>query len=63
MKEHYDAVVLAMGAYNDRKLGIEGEDLDGVYSFARLWAGTTDIRTTVILILGWTKMVWLLSDR
>ena len=31
LKEHYDAVVLAMGAYNDRKLGIDGEDLDGVY--------------------------------
>ena len=31
LKEHYDAVVLAMGAYNDRKLGIEGENLDGVY--------------------------------
>ena len=28
--EHYDAVVLAIGAPNDRKLGIPGEDLPGV---------------------------------
>jgi len=31
LKENYDAVILAMGAYNDRKLGIEGENLKGVY--------------------------------
>lgn len=28
----YKAVFLAVGAHKDRKLGIEGEDLDGVYS-------------------------------
>ena len=26
LKEHYDSVILAMGAYNDRKLGINGEN-------------------------------------
>jgi NADPH-dependent glutamate synthase beta subunit-like oxidoreductase len=31
LKANYDGVVLAMGAYNDRKLGIPGEDLPGVY--------------------------------
>ena len=31
LKEHYDSVILAMGAYNDRKLGINGENLNGVY--------------------------------
>ena len=31
LKDNYDAVILAMGAYNDRKLGINGEDLNGVY--------------------------------
>ena len=32
--EHYDAVVLAIGAPHDRKLGIEGEDLPGVIGSA-----------------------------
>jgi len=27
----YEAVVLAIGAHNSRRLGIEGEDLDGIY--------------------------------
>lgn len=31
LKENYDAVVYAIGAYNDRELGIPGEDLPGVY--------------------------------
>jgi ferredoxin--NADP+ reductase len=32
--DHYDAVVLAIGAPNDRKLGIAGEDLPGVLGSA-----------------------------
>ena len=32
--QHYDAVVLAIGAPNDRKLGIPGEDLPGVIGSA-----------------------------
>ena len=31
LKENYDAVIYAIGAYNDRRLGIPGEDLPGVY--------------------------------
>ena len=31
LEEHYDAVIFAIGAYNDRKLGIPGEELPGVY--------------------------------
>ena len=47
LKENYDAVVLAMGAYNDRKLGIPGEDLDGVYGaceFVGWYNGHPDYR-------------------
>ena len=32
--EHYDAVILAIGAPHDRKLGIPGEDLPGVIGSA-----------------------------
>ncbi|MEO8557851.1 MAG: FAD-dependent oxidoreductase, partial [Rhodospirillales bacterium] len=31
LRRHYDAVVLATGATQDRKLGIAGEDLPGVF--------------------------------
>jgi ferredoxin--NADP+ reductase len=31
LKENYNAVIFAIGAYNDRKLGIPGENLPGVY--------------------------------
>jgi NADPH-dependent glutamate synthase beta subunit-like oxidoreductase len=31
LEENYDAVTFAIGAYNDRKLGIPGENLPGVY--------------------------------
>ena len=31
LEEHYNAVIFAIGAYNDRKLGIPGEKLPGVY--------------------------------
>ena len=31
LQDNYDAVVLATGSYNDRRLGIPGEDLPGVY--------------------------------
>jgi ferredoxin--NADP+ reductase len=34
MMEHYDAVILAIGAPQDRKLGIPGEDLPGVIGSA-----------------------------
>ena len=32
MKPHYDAILFAYGASKDKKLGIPGEDLNGVYS-------------------------------
>ncbi len=31
LEEYYDSVIFAIGAYNDRKLGIPGEELPGVY--------------------------------
>ena len=31
LKENYNAIILAVGAYNDRELGIPGEKLPGVY--------------------------------
>jgi ferredoxin--NADP+ reductase len=31
LEEHYNAVIFAIGAYNDRRLGIPGEELPGVY--------------------------------
>src|SRR3990170_730599 len=34
LAEHYDAVILAIGAPHDRKLGIPGEDLPGVIGSA-----------------------------
>ena len=34
LQEHYDAVILAIGAPHDRKLGIAGEDLPGVIGSA-----------------------------
>lgn len=36
IEEQYDAVYLAIGAHNDRKLGIEGEDSAGVYSAVQI---------------------------
>lgn len=38
MKPHYDAILFSYGASEDRKLGIPGEDLKGVYS-AREFVG------------------------
>lgn len=47
LKDSYDSVILAMGAYNDRKLGIIGENLDGVYgacAFVGWYNGHPDYR-------------------
>lgn len=38
LKPHYDAILFAYGASKDKKLGIPGEDLNGVYS-ARAFVG------------------------
>jgi ferredoxin--NADP+ reductase len=47
LKANYDAVVLAIGAYNDRALGIPGENLTGVYgacAFVGWYNGHPDYR-------------------
>jgi ferredoxin--NADP+ reductase len=47
LKTFYDAVILAIGAYNDRPLGIPGEDLPGVYgacAFVGWYNGHPDYR-------------------
>ncbi|MDO5142452.1 MAG: NAD(P)-binding protein [Eubacteriales bacterium] len=36
IEEQYDAVYISIGAHNDKKLGIEGEDSQGVYSAVQL---------------------------
>lgn len=38
LREHYHAILFAYGASEDKKLGIEGEDLKGIYS-ARAFVG------------------------
>ena len=55
LKEQYDAVVLATGSYNDRKLGIPGEDLPGVYgacAFVGWYNGHPDYRDLNPLLNG-----------
>ena len=36
VEEQFDAVYIAIGAHNDKKLGIEGEDSQGVYAAVQL---------------------------
>ncbi len=36
IEQQYDAVYIAIGAHNDKKLGIEGESSEGVYSAVQL---------------------------
>ncbi len=36
LRSQYDAVYLAIGAHSDRKLGLEGEDADGVISAVKM---------------------------
>jgi ferredoxin--NADP+ reductase len=53
LKAAYDAVVIAVGAYNDRKLGIPGEDLPGVYgacAFVGWYNGHPDHRDLAPLL-------------
>lgn len=42
LTENYDAVYVAIGAHTDRKLGIEGEDAEGVISAVELLRGIGD---------------------
>lgn len=53
LKTFYDGVVLAIGAYNDRPLGIPGEDLPGVYgacAFVGWYNGHPDYRDLAPLL-------------
>ncbi len=55
LKENYDAVIMSIGAYNDRKLGIPGEDLPGVYgacAFVGWYNGHPDYRDLNPLLDG-----------
>ncbi|MCD7817609.1 MAG: FAD-dependent oxidoreductase, partial [Lachnospiraceae bacterium] len=42
LREEYDAVYIAIGAHTDRKIGIEGEDAEGVISAVELLRGIGD---------------------
>lgn len=47
LKANYDVVIFAIGAYNDRALGVPGEDLPGVYgacAFVGWYNGHPDYR-------------------
>ncbi|MEK9796203.1 MAG: FAD-dependent oxidoreductase, partial [Alphaproteobacteria bacterium] len=62
LKEMYDAVVLAVGAPRDRKLGIPGEDKAGVYGSADFvgWYNghpdftdlAPDLNTETVVVIG-----------
>ncbi|MFP6736927.1 MAG: FAD-dependent oxidoreductase [Rhodospirillales bacterium] len=55
LQDNYDAVVLATGSYNDRRLGIPGEDLPGVYgacAFVGWYNGHPDYRDLNPLLNG-----------
>ena len=42
LREEYDAVYIAIGAHTDRKIGIEGEDAQGVISAVEMLRGIGD---------------------
>ncbi len=50
LQERYDAVVLATGAPNDRPLGIPGDDLPHVISYADLLSGQAIAGAHVVII-------------
>ena len=55
LKDNYDAVILAIGSYHDRSLGIPGEDLPGVYgacAFVGWYNGHPDYRDLAPLLTG-----------
>ncbi len=62
LKEEYDAVFVGIGAHKDRKMGIEGEDLDGVWSsiefLRRVNSGEkVDVGEKVIVVGGGNSAV------
>lgn len=42
LRSQYDAVYIAIGAHTDRKIGIEGEDAEGVVSAVEMLRGIGD---------------------
>lgn len=55
LKDNYDAVILAIGSYHDRSLGIPGEELPGVYgacAFVGWYNGHPDYRDLDPLLTG-----------
>lgn len=55
IEDNYDAVIMAIGAYNDRQLGIPGENLPGVYgacAFVGWYNGHFDYRDMDPLLDG-----------
>ncbi|MWB97553.1 FAD-dependent oxidoreductase [Agromyces seonyuensis] len=60
LREHYDAVVFAHGAPLDRRLGIDGEDLDGVDAvrqFVSWYQGHPDQAADAFVLQGGTRAV------
>ena len=57
LRSQYDAVYIAIGAHTDRKIGIEGEDAEGVVSAVEMLRGIgddqlPDITGTDIIVIG-----------
>ena len=57
LRKDYDAVFVAIGAHTDKKLGIEGEDADGVMSAVQLLRGIgdgnmPDFRGKKVIVVG-----------
>ncbi len=55
LKKKYDGVIVATGTWNDRKLGAEGEDLQGVegclsFLARRYWENITELKEKVAVI-------------
>ena len=40
LREQYDAVYISIGAHTDKKMGIEGEDSQGVISAVEMLPGS-----------------------
>ncbi len=57
LREQYDAVYIAIGAHSDKKVGLPGEDAEGVISAVHMLGtladgGTVDMKDKVVCIIG-----------
>ncbi len=55
LKKDYDRIIVATGTWNDRKLGVEGEELEGVegclsFLARRYWENITELKEKVAVI-------------